>query len=80
MGWLKTIDNYFYGANNSAQWAGVQYIIDTTVRSLMQNPDRKFIYVEVAFFFRWWNVQTPEFQAKVKKIVSNGQLEFINGG
>jgi hypothetical protein len=31
VGWLKTVDDYFYGANQNIQWAGVQYTIDTVV-------------------------------------------------
>ena len=50
VGWLKTVDQYFYGANNSIQHAGVQYILDTVVAQCMMNPDRKFTYVEMAFF------------------------------
>jgi alpha-mannosidase len=80
VGWLKTPDEYYYGANQSIQNAGVQYIIDTVVMALQQNPDRKFIYVEMAFFFRWWREQTPETQTIVKNLVNAGQLEFINGG
>ena len=38
------------GLNNSIQDAGVQYILDSVMVSLGQNPDRKFIYVEIAFF------------------------------
>jgi len=54
VGWLKTVDQYYYGANNSIQHAGVQYIIDTVVEQCLLNPDRKFTYVEQAFFHRWW--------------------------
>lgn len=31
VGWLKTVDNYFYGGDTKTQWAGVQYTIDTVV-------------------------------------------------
>lgn len=54
---LKTVDQYFYGANNTIQNAGVQYILDSVVVALQDNPDRKFIYVEMAFFSRWWEQQ-----------------------
>ena len=40
----------------------------------------RFIYVEIAFFWRWWQEQEEFMQAQVRKLVSNGQLEFINGG
>ena len=42
------------GLNNSIQDAGVQYILDSVVLALGENPDRKFIYVEIAFFQRWF--------------------------
>jgi hypothetical protein len=44
------------------------------------NPDRKFIYVEQAFFQRWWAEADDQAVALVKTLVANGQLEFINGG
>ncbi|KAF8787519.1 Lysosomal alpha-mannosidase like protein [Argiope bruennichi] len=80
VGWLKTVDQYFYGANQSIQRAGVQYIIDSVVQSLIHDPSKKFIYVESAFFSRWWNEQHDSIRHSVKKLVCNGQLEFIGGG
>ena len=56
MGWLKTIDEYYVGLNNSIQNAGVQYILDSVISSLLENKDRKFIYVEIAYFQRWFDV------------------------
>ena len=52
VGWLKTVDQYFYGGRNSIYHAGVQYILDSVVPSLLQNKNRTFIYVEMAFFYR----------------------------
>jgi hypothetical protein len=68
------------GANNSIQHAAVKYILDTVVEELLKDPQRKFIYVEQAFFQMWWVRQPAEIQANVKTLVANGQLEFINGG
>lgn len=79
-GWLKTVDQYLYGANNSIQHAGVQYILDSVLLSLEANSDRKFIYVEMSFFERWYMEQNDDVKARVRKLVNNGQLEFINGG
>ncbi len=42
------------GANNTIQNAGVQYILDSVMPALAADPARKFIYVEMAFFKRWW--------------------------
>ena len=55
VGWLKTVDDYFYGANMRTQFAGVQYTIDTVVQELIDHPEYKFTIVEMAFLYRWWN-------------------------
>lgn len=34
----------------------------------------------MAYFERWWNEQNETGKNVVKKLVGNGQLEFINGG
>eukprot|EP00029_Vermamoeba_vermiformis_P005720 TRINITY_DN2061_c0_g1_i1.p1 TRINITY_DN2061_c0_g1~~TRINITY_DN2061_c0_g1_i1.p1 ORF type:complete len:972 (+),score=248.82 TRINITY_DN2061_c0_g1_i1:58-2973(+) len=80
VGWLKTVDEYYIGANNSIQDANVQMIIDTVMTELSKDPNKKFIYVEMAFFWRWWNEQTDDTKEMVRKFVKEGRLEFINGG
>merc|ERR1719402_474088 len=62
VGWLKTVDQYFQGSNRrgwswETQRAGVQYTIDTVVQELAMDPEKKFIQVETAFFWRWWREQ-----------------------
>ena len=52
--------------NNSIQHAAVQYILDTVIEQLQVDKNRTFIYVEIAFFTRWWNQQSDE----TKNIVS----------
>lgn len=79
VGWLKTVDQYYYGSKSSNQYAGVQYILDSVVDALLKNPDRKFIYVESAFFFKWWDEQPPERQEEVHELVREGRLEFAGG-
>ncbi|CAI5511587.1 unnamed protein product, partial [Closterium sp. Naga37s-1] len=54
----------------------VQYIIETVVDQLSDNPDRKFIQVEQGFFYRWWERQHESMREKVRKLVASGQLEF----
>ena len=80
VGWLKTVDQYYYGANNTIQHSNVNSIISATVLALLEDPNRRFIEVEQAFFQRWWSDQTPAKQAAVQGLVASGQLEFINGG
>lgn len=71
-GWQVTVDQYFFNE--------VYYVIDTVVQALEQDPNRKFMYVETAFFARWWDQQPETKKTSVKKLVKTGQLEFINGG
>ncbi|KAG5526952.1 hypothetical protein RHGRI_028029 [Rhododendron griersonianum] len=80
VGWLKTVDQYYVGANNSIRGACVQNVLDSVISSLLDDKNRKFIYVEMAFFQRWWRQQSEVLKIKVKELISSGQLEFINGG
>lgn len=79
-GWLKTVDQYYYGLNQSIQAAGVQYILDGVVQALAANPDRRFVYAEMAFFSRWWAQQDGATRALVASLVEQGRLSFVNGG
>ncbi|XVF59795.1 hypothetical protein PTKIN_Ptkin07bG0304500 [Pterospermum kingtungense] len=80
VGWLKTVDQYYVGSNNSIQGACVQNVLDSVVDALLRDPNRKFVVVEMAFFQRWWTEQSAEIQEQVKKLADAGRLEFINGG
>ncbi|KAJ3682593.1 hypothetical protein LUZ60_015166 [Juncus effusus] len=80
VGWLKTIDQYYVGSNNSVRGFAVMNVLDSVVDGLLRNPDRKFVYVEQAFFQRWWAEKSERTQSIVKNLVNSGQLEFINGG
>ncbi|XP_066143719.1 lysosomal alpha-mannosidase-like [Euwallacea fornicatus] len=79
VGWLKTVDQYYWGLNNSIQHIGYQYIVNSVINALDGYPDRRFIQVETAFFWMWWQHQDNVARSKFKKLVDNGQLEIING-
>ncbi|KAF8118095.1 hypothetical protein N665_0006s0095 [Sinapis alba] len=80
VGWLKTVDQYYVGSNNSIQVACVQNVLDSIVPALLADKNRRFIYVEQAFFQRWWREQSEEIKNIVKGLIRSGQLEHINGG
>lgn len=61
---------------NNIQPAGVQYILDSVISSLLANPTRRFIYVEIAFFSRWWRQQTNATQKIVRELVRQGEPPF----
>ncbi|CAD6253773.1 unnamed protein product [Miscanthus lutarioriparius] len=80
VGWLKTVDQYYVGSNNSIQGACVQNVLDSLIPALLKDENRKFIYVEQAFFQRWWRNQNDMTKDTVKGLISSGRLELINGG
>ncbi|KAF5279970.1 hypothetical protein FQR65_LT15119 [Abscondita terminalis] len=83
VGWRKTVDQYYYGINHFDDHPGipgVQNILDTVVQSLKDNPDRRFIQVETAFFMKWWEQQNEDIRNDVQNLVNNGQLEIVSGG
>ncbi|RRT62427.1 hypothetical protein B296_00015296 [Ensete ventricosum] len=68
VGWLKTIDQYYVGSNNSIQvlsssfrrrilkilWgACVMNVLDSVVDALLKNPNRKFIFAEQVLDFSY---------------------------
>jgi hypothetical protein len=55
VGWLKNPDEYFSGtAMNTLQYAYVELIIDSVINELLEDPAKKFTYVEMKFFSMWW--------------------------
>jgi hypothetical protein len=79
VGWLKTVDQLQYGLNMTIQPAWVNAILDGVVGDLSMNPDRRFTYVETAFFWRWWRQQNSATHDVVRKLVREGRLQFANG-
>jgi lysosomal alpha-mannosidase len=55
----------------------VQYILDSVVLALDENPDRRFIYVEMGFFWRWWLQQAEDTREKVRGFVNDGKVSYI---
>jgi alpha-mannosidase len=81
VGWRKTVDQYYYGWNNSIDTRGnVASILSTTVEALLENPSRTFTYVEQKFFSMWWNDQPEAVRDSVRFLIANRQLFFVNGG
>ena len=77
-GWIWALDDYYMGTNKCN--ISVKRILDNMVISLSNNPERKFSYVEMKFFKRWYESQPESIRTKVKQFVKEGRLEFINGG
>ena len=63
VGWLKTVDEYYYNWNRGTFNACVRDILNTVSKALIDNPQRTFTQVEIKFFSMWWAEQTDEMKA-----------------
>lgn len=63
---------------NDIQHAGVQYILDSVIPQLLADPSKRFIYVEVVFFARWWRLQTEAMRQAVRQLVAEGEQEGLS--
>ncbi|KAL3069075.1 hypothetical protein niasHT_034305 [Heterodera trifolii] len=81
MGWKKTVDDYYTGANGQISNVGVRYILNTVVDELQKDPRRRFSYAETGFLTRWVEEMAPDRVEQLRKlVVEKGQLEFVGGG
>ncbi|XP_017786043.1 PREDICTED: lysosomal alpha-mannosidase-like [Nicrophorus vespilloides] len=71
VGWVKTVDEYFDEDVNN--------ILSTVVKALQENPRRRFIQVETAYFYKWWFLQDDGTKENVKRLLKSGQLEIVGG-
>lgn len=80
LGWIKTVDQYYYGAKPALVPVGVQYIYNTVVDELEKNPERRFSFAETGFLWRWYSDHSDFEKHKFQKLVRTGQIELIGGG
>lgn len=71
-GWLDTFETYYLSQ--------VGTILTRVVTSLKDHPERKFIWAEISFWMRWYEIQSEETKAVVHGLVKSGQIEFVGGG
>ena len=65
-------DNVYYAYRFVSICAEVQYILDSVIPELISDPSKRFIYVEIAFFARWFREQNDAMRHAVKKLVREG--------
>lgn len=46
---------------------------------MRDHPERRFIQVETAFFWKWWQNQNDHVKETVRSLVDEGRMEIING-
>ena len=71
-GWIKTFDEYF-----KQQTRG---ILTSVFNALTKDSRRKFIWAEISYFEWWWREQSSATQTRFRKLLRDGQFEFVTGG
>ena len=55
VGYKKTLDEYYSGANQAVQHASVSAILDSVVDELTEHPDFKYTFSEVKYLQMWYS-------------------------
>lgn len=76
-GWLRTFSEYYDGSKGMGC---VRCVLDTMLISLTENQNRTFTYAEISFFEQWYNGLNEAEKIKIKFLVEQNRLEFLNGG
>lgn len=71
-GWLKTFDDYFQ--------TETKQILTSVITALNKDKNRKFIWAEISYFEWWWKEQSSGTQDVVRRLLRDGQFEFVTGG
>ncbi|KNC27938.1 Alpha-mannosidase 2 [Lucilia cuprina] len=71
-GWIKTFDDYYDHET--------KHILSNALRHLRENPEMKFIWAEISYFAKFYQDLGESNKQEIKKLVANGQLEFVTGG
>ncbi|XP_045422411.1 alpha-mannosidase 2 isoform X3 [Lemur catta] len=71
-GWLKTFNDYFRDKT--------QYIFNNMVLKLGEDSRRKFMWSEISYLSKWWDIIDNQKKDAVKSLIENGQFEIVTGG
>lgn len=55
LGWLSTLDDYYYGERLDFYIGSVKQMFDTVKEELEKDKRRTFNYAEMKFFKLWWD-------------------------
>ena len=58
----------------------VKDIFNTVLDSLLKNKERKYTVGDIYYFRRWYEEKDLNAQSKVRRLISDGQIEIVHGG
>ncbi|VTJ64963.1 Hypothetical predicted protein [Marmota monax] len=71
-GWLKTFNEYFREKTH--------YIFNNMVIKLKEDSSRKFMWSEISYLSKWWDIVDTQKKEAVKRFLQTGQFEVVTGG
>ena len=81
LGWGETYLQYYYGTGPyGPQFRNASKIFSQVVKGLLEDPERRFSYVEQGFFQLFYESAPATMQATVRSLVAEKRLVFLNGG
>ncbi|KAE9549642.1 hypothetical protein FO519_007149 [Halicephalobus sp. NKZ332] len=80
LGWIITVDEYYSRLKPKMLPVGVESIYNTVLIELERDPSKRFSFAETGFLTRWVESHDEYDNARLKKLIENGQIELIGGG
>lgn len=90
VGWLRTVDQYYTGEQNQPNSDNILFYVpgqqcvrctlNTTITELLKDPQRRFSFIEMAFFSRYWEEADNARRQEITQLIKDRRLEIVNGG
>ena len=74
------MDQYRFGNGPLGTGRNVTKILTNVVAGLLEDPARRFSYVEQAYFSDFYESRSPPVREAIRGLVARKQLVFLNGG
>uniref|UniRef100_A0A2C9K4S1 Glycoside hydrolase family 38 N-terminal domain-containing protein n=1 Tax=Biomphalaria glabrata TaxID=6526 RepID=A0A2C9K4S1_BIOGL len=77
VGWLDTVDDYYTGDKNAR--GCVRCILNSTINQLLVDRSRRFSFVEMKYFSRYWEDASPGERDVIRQLLAERRLEILGG-
>ncbi|KAK0056601.1 lysosomal alpha-mannosidase [Biomphalaria pfeifferi] len=78
VGWTHTVDDFYTGA--AVGTSCTKCILDLTIKELAKNPERRYIFIEMKYFSRFWQEIDEKDKDLIRQLIKERRLELVGGG
>ncbi|KAK7002970.1 lysosomal alpha-mannosidase [Biomphalaria glabrata] len=78
VGWTHTVDEFYTGA--AVGTSCTKCILELTIKELAKNPERRYIFIEMKYFSRFWQEIDEKDKDLIRKLIKERRLELVGGG